>query len=550
MANDRVFDVDAANDALVDAQDPPDVVPAEEDIRCTDVGNSRRLVRRFGGRIRYCPEMGWLTWDGSRWMADNRGRVKEMAKAVAQEILDEGAELNAVAEDLEREADSDDKEMKERIAKIRAAASKRIAWGYASESGGKQRAMVDLAQSAQDVVAERAQFDTAPELLNLRDCVVNLRTGERLDHDPSRLMMHRAEAAWATVPVGKTYKDIAPRFMAFLAAVTQGDVELAAYLQRAVGVSMCGHGPKNRLFICHGMGANGKSTFIGVIATILGSYAVNTRVETFVNKGGFDQIPVDVATLAGARMVTMAEPEAGDQLASGLVKEILGERSKTARFMRRDPFTFTPTCSPWLSCNHKLIIRDNSDGTWRRMALIPWKHKFEEKDQVEHYDQVLLDAERDGILAWMLDGAREYLAHGLKTPASVVAAVAAYREEMDLLGEFVGEYMERGDTPRHVTAYQDAWQAFKVWAKDNGEDERRWSTKRFTRELADRGIKRAPGKAKGQPLMGVRLVKTAEGAKMASPPAWLDEPPPPTDDVLFAKQRPHWMDEKDKDEDN
>lgn len=541
MANDEGAVVDI-NALLCDAREASEAPPIEEDVRCTDVGNSRRLVRRFGGRIRYCPEMGWLTWDGSRWILDNRGRVREMAKAVAQEILDEAAELEARLGDLIAQGctKEDDK-----YKRLEAAAQRRRAWGMASESAGKQKAMTELAQSAQDVVAERREFDTEPYLLNLRDCVVDLRTGERIEHDPRRLMMHRAEAAYAVVPEGKTYRDLAPRFMDFLAAVTCGDAEMAGFLQRAVGVSMCGNGPKNKLFICHGIGANGKSTFVGLIASILGSYAVNVRVEAFLSKGGFDQIPVDIAMIAGARMVTMAEPEAGDQLASGIVKALLGEDWITARFMRKDPFQFKPTCSPWLSCNHKLIIRDNSDGTWRRMGFIPWRHKFETKNQVENYNAILLAEEREGIFAWMLDGAREYLRAGLQMPASLAAEVDAYREEMDLLAEFMGEYMERGDTPLHVAPYRDAWEAFKLWAKDAGEDDRRWSTKRFTRELANRGIKRSAGKANGQPLVGVRMIKTAAGAKVPDPPRWMDDAPPPTDDVLFAKRRPHWMDEKD-----
>lgn len=545
-------EVDAANRALAEAhaEEQHETVGGLADdvnaIRCTDVGNSRRLVRRFGGRIRYCPEIGWLTWDGSRWTGDHRGRVREMAKAVAQEILDEAAEMLAIAEDLENGETAGDPKVKERIDKLKAAAKTRNAWGLATESASKQRAMMELAQSAQDVVAERGEFDTEPELLNLRDCVVNLRTGERLEHSPSRLMMHRAEAAYAVVPEGKTYRDLAPRFMDFLAAVTCGDVEVAGFLQRAVGVSMCGHGPKDKLFICHGMGANGKSTFIGLISSILGSYAVNVRVKALLDTGGFDQIPVDIAMIAGARMVTMAEPQAGDQLASGIVKELLGEAKMTARFMRKDPFQFRPTCSPWLSCNHKLIIRDNSNGTWRRTALIPWSHSFAEADQIKNFDAVLLAEERDGIFAWMLDGAREYLRAGLQMPACLVAAVADYRQEMDLLAEFMEEYMERGTTPAHIASYADSWAAFGEWLKDAGGDEwRKWNRKRFTRELADRGIKRSPGKSNGQPLVGVRLIKLAGGAKVPDPPKWMEEAPFPTDDVLFAKRKPHWMDEKD-----
>ena len=36
----------------------------------SDTGNAERLVARFGSDIKWCPAMGWLTWDGERWQRD------------------------------------------------------------------------------------------------------------------------------------------------------------------------------------------------------------------------------------------------------------------------------------------------------------------------------------------------------------------------------------------------------------------------------------------------------------------------------------------------
>lgn len=64
--------------------------PAGPPRECTDLGNARRLVERFGEDIRYCrPWKFWLVWDGTRWVKDDTGAVERMAKEMAEAIVHE-----------------------------------------------------------------------------------------------------------------------------------------------------------------------------------------------------------------------------------------------------------------------------------------------------------------------------------------------------------------------------------------------------------------------------------------------------------------------------
>lgn len=62
----------------------------------------------------------------------------------------------------------------------------------------------------------------------------------------------------------------------------------------------------------------------------MGEYAKQTRSETLMIKRG-DQIPNDVARLAGARFVSAVETENGRRLAESLVKQMTGGDRITAR---------------------------------------------------------------------------------------------------------------------------------------------------------------------------------------------------------------------------
>src|SRR5262245_56603402 len=88
-----------------------------------------------------------------------------------------------------------------------------------------------LAQMDQRTAAVISQWDADPWLLNTPDGVYDLRTGERRDARPEDYM----PKITAVAPGGKC-----PRFLAFLNEITDGNVELQAYLQRMLGYCLTG----------------------------------------------------------------------------------------------------------------------------------------------------------------------------------------------------------------------------------------------------------------------------------------------------------------------
>lgn len=61
----------------------------------TDTGNAYRLRNRHGERIRFCPGIGWLVWDGRRWARDeDLGRMRALAADTAVHILEEAKYLD------------------------------------------------------------------------------------------------------------------------------------------------------------------------------------------------------------------------------------------------------------------------------------------------------------------------------------------------------------------------------------------------------------------------------------------------------------------------
>ena len=124
---------------------------------------------------------------------------------------------------------------------------------------------------------------------------------------------------------------------------------------RVVGYSLTASTSEQCLFLLYGLGANGKSTFLNVIGSLLGEYARQTRTETLLIKRT-DQIPNDVARLAGSRFVSAIETESGRKLAEGLVKQMTGGDRMTARFLHREFFEFEPSFKLWLAVNEAAAL--------------------------------------------------------------------------------------------------------------------------------------------------------------------------------------------------
>jgi putative DNA primase/helicase len=416
----------------------------------TDLGNAERFAAHHGESVRYCyPWRKWLVRTGARWERDEAGQIHRLAKETVRAIYREASE----AEDEDR----------------RKALAKHAA---ASESETRIRAMVELAKSEAPVAPDK--LDADPWLLNVLNGTIDLRTGELREH-------RREDLITKIAPVEYDPHATAPTWEAFLERVLPGE-ELRGFVQRTVGYSATGDTSEQCMFIHHGPGANGKSTFQETVTAALGDYAMRTPTETLLVKraGG---VPNDVARLKGARFVTASETEEGRRLAESLVKDLTGQDTISARFMWAEWFDFKPTHALHLSTNHKPEIRGTDAAIWRRIRLIPWGVTIPPAEQDRKLAEKLHE-ELPGILAWIVRGCLRWQREGLQAPEEVRKATKAYRAEMDVLAAFLGDCCLRGEEEEESAG--ELWDAWKKWAEEVGEQI--GTRKRFGGRLAERGF--------------------------------------------------------------
>jgi len=461
--------------------------PEVERPNLTDLGNAMRLVDRHGEELRYChPWRRWLVWDGRRWRIDEDGEIVRRAVDVRQGIYAEAAALSAEAANT-----VDDSKRKELASKAQAT----LTWAKGSESRVRINAMIELAQSLPGIPVAPDELDAAPWLLNVQNGTLDLRTGELRPH-------RREDMLTKLAPVAYDPEAECPTWLSFLARIFDGNENLIAFMQRALGYALTGDVSEQVLFICYGVGANGKSTLLNTVRAVLGEdYARHTPTETLLIRERGGGIPNDIARLKGARFVTAIEADAGRRLAESLIKQITGGDPVAARFMRAEWFEYVPEWKLFLAVNHKPMIRGTDNAIWRRIRLIPFTVTIPEPEQDKHLGEKLL-AEAPGILAWMVRGCLDWQAKGLGTPEEVKAATAEYRDEMDILGDFLSERCIQ--SPAVEATAKELYDEYVQWCEEN--NVRPLGKVRFGIHLQERGFTRARGHGGTRKWRGVGLL--------------------------------------------
>lgn len=420
-----------------------------------DMGNANRFVDLFGENVRYCyTEKKWYFYNSMRWSVDNLGVILRMADKCVEAMKAEAKlYLQADEESGGDMAKNFEKHMK------------------SSRSNKSKKAM--LSEVEHHIPILPIQMDRYKMALNTPSGIINLKNGE--------VRAHNAEYYFTKITsVECSQTADCPRWLAFLDDIFAGDKDLIRYIQKAVGYSLTGSTAEQCAFFLYGTGRNGKSTFIDVIRDVFGDYAANIQPETIMVKSSqSNAINSDIARLKGARLVTSVEPNEGVRLNEGLLKQLTGDDTVTARKLYSEEFEFKPEFKLWMATNHKPIIRGTDTGIWRRIHMIPFNVQIPE-DKVDKNLTHKLKAEMTGIFKWCIDGCLMWQREGLQMPAAVLKSVREYRREMDVISAFIEDKCTLEGTVQASTLYA----AYVSWADSN--NEYCMSNTKFSTEIAKR----------------------------------------------------------------
>ncbi len=433
-----------------------------------DLANVARFVAEHEGRLRYVVQhRRWLRWDGQWWREDRTGGAERAAKNTARRLLAEAVALP---------------DEKARLAAVK--------WALTSQNEPRIRAMLSLAATEPEFAVSTDELDAHPFLFAAANGTVDLATGDLRPADPECLLTRGTDVAYEP-------RARCPRWESFLREVFAGDDELVAFVQRLAGYALTGDTREHTLAVLHGRGANGKSTFVNTLRHVVGEHGAVAAFDTFVRSRDDRGPRNDLARLAGARLVCASESGEGRRLDEATVKQLTGGDTVAARFLYGEHFEFAPQFKLLLVTNHRPRVDGDDDAIWRRLRLIPFSVSFQGREDRDL--EATLERELPGILAWAVSGCLEWQREGLGQAGAVQRATRDYRQEEDLLGQFLEEVC----TPGGEVSAREFRAAYERHCEANGE--RPLSNVALGKRLAQRGVDQR--RAKGARFyVGLQLV--------------------------------------------
>ena len=429
----------------------PEPGPSEapDGFEVTEDGVALAFAAQHGDTLRYCHHaQHWFVWTGSRWKREESKLAFSWAREVCRHMAMQ-------AEDKDRP----------KISKANFAA-----------------AVERFAQADRVFAVTASTWDRDPWLLGTPAGTVDLRTGVLREADRADYIT--LQTACMPAPAGTLH----PEWSAFLDQATGGDKALQAFLQRLAGYCLTGDVTEEMLAFLYGEGGTGKGTFLGAIVAVMADYAVSVPIEVFT-AGTRLNLEYYRAQMAGARLVTASETEAGATWAESQIKEMTGnEAPLSGRHPYGKPFTFMPRFKITLVGNHAPRLKARSKAMERRMRIAPFKHK---PDVADAGLKDRLRQEQPQILRWAIDGCLMWQRERLGTCPAVAAETGTYFEQQDHFGRWLAERCNvvpsMSEKPSKLLA------DFLSWAKEGGEQP---VTSSEFRELVERtsGLRYATNK--------------------------------------------------------
>lgn len=454
----------------------------------------------LAGHFCWTHALGWLQWDGKRWQQCPDVVVKECVRGWVKANFNE-------AVNLMRTGQIDEGPVKK--------------W-FQALTRTKINAIVDLSRGIDGVIANAKDFDAHPDLLNVDNGIVDLRTGQRMPHDPQWKLTKITAVAYHPAAVHADWA----------AALEAIPADVRDWYQVRCGQAITGYmTPDDVMIMQIGGGDNGKSTVTGAIMSTLGDYAVMVSDKVILADPRAHS--TERMSLRGARFALIEELPEARRLSVSMLKKVLGTPRMEARFVCENQTEWAATHSLFLSSNYTPLVEEVDHGTWRRLLKMTFPYTFlrpgapciRDSDRPgkpglrASLAQTVLGPQHEAVLAWLVAGAVSWYAMNRVMPAHpqrIVRDTREWRAESDLVLGYLDDHLAF-DHRSHVMA-AELLEHFNEWLVRHGHHP--WSDKLLASRFAEHHEMSRQGVIK-------KKVK-ASNAVSRSPQSYpLDRVPPP-----------------------
>lgn len=305
----------------------------------------------------------------------------------------------------------------------------------------------------------KIMFNTPPtdaRYIAFKNCLYDIIDGQILDFSPEMILTNRIEYNYAQ----NAYNELADKTLDKLAV---GDKCVRALLEEIIGYCFYRRSELRKSFILIGDKANGKSTYLDMIKTLLGDE--NTSALDIQELG--DRFKT--AELVG-KLANIGD-DIGDEFIPNpsVFKKLVSGDRLNAEYKGQNPFDFNNYAKLLFSANAIPRIKDKTGAVLDRLIIVPFDATFS-KDDPDFDPYIKYKLREESVMEYLIvlgiEGLRRVLEnHGFSQSERVDKKLEEYNEDNNPILRFFK------DMDVEVNLYnqpvRDVFMAYEVFCSQN-----------------------------------------------------------------------------------
>ena len=195
-------------------------------------------------------------------------------------------------------------------------------------------------------------------------------------------------------------------------------------------------------------GANGKSQLLNLMKLTMGEFGEKVEVTLLTRKrNNANEANTEKIKLMHKRFAFLSEPEDGEKINIGLLKELTGSEEIVARGLYQEAMSFVMEAKLFLACNELPEIKGEDTALWRRIRVIDFPSRFidDPKESGEFKIDRTLPSRMREDASWrqtFVNILIDYYFRDIKEPIEVQVKTNEYRQENNDFYNWLDENIE------------------------------------------------------------------------------------------------------------
>ncbi|MDM7986351.1 MAG: phage/plasmid primase, P4 family [Smithella sp.] len=236
-------------------------------------------------------------------------------------------------------------------------------------------------------------------------------------------------------------------------------------IQEAVGYIFHKSLPTPAVFFLIGSGSNGKSVFINTISNLVGKEnTCNISFNLLSDETYILELYQKMVNISG-------ETPRAKNIHTDVIKAVTAGDWVTGRELYKQPMKFRPFAKSFLAMNEAPSINDASHGMWRRIWVITFPRKFNEKEMDRRLEEKLI-LELSGIFNWALEGYNRLKGKdfALEECDSMKNAKKSYRGSTDSARSYISERLKHTTDENDMIRLSDLYSLYLQYCDEEAEE--------------------------------------------------------------------------------